>query len=817
MDGRPLMLLYRCEAPPSANSTPESRAAVASFLKSFKGLHPQYDGFPQPFVSDDDFAALLVRDLDQLARRIIANKASKQIKNGRELAELVGSVHKWLGTFEDMFGNQQEDQERERDRLFPIYFRKLSGASGSPAISTTDLLPGKNKSMLDLFNDQDGRMLMVGERGTGKTFAMLRLMQDLADRANIRPGEPVPVFFNLSSWSETYHESTRPPALLVRAFQWLFPQPEKSSKTLFQWLEDQMVRNYSMQRMAARRLLGENHVILCLDGLDELGTGGTGDKEVTDKASCALRDACVKAINGTLRNQSVRMILCCREETYHELTVKPAMGAPLQTQTLTSEEVIADLEHWDNLEGLKDAMSQSAFLKDRARVALFLSMMRIAYEGMSAALILRAVELAKKSPVDWERHLMDHYVDRCMKLAPPKSQALNSNLVPDCLSWIARQPDNDFLLDDLQPSVLRNDGTSEGEKLWKYYRRLSITILAISLMLVESLPAAGSTAVEWGFHDGLGAGIWQGLKMLLVSFCILTPLYLLAFSARGSLLLGFSFGLAWALDSAACDYLGAPREGGGHLGSWQEVTSLFLVSLPCAFIVFTLVGACTIFGRLAEHKDRYKNKAGIEWHEILPVEPLYWRWFNEKSIWRGGWIGLVIGPLILFIGWIGGQMERAMVAAPINTLLVCVFSGLSGSGLARVSIEPNQGIRRTLRHALLMTGLFVTCSCLTWSGVYFYYHGLERGLVGFVIGLTLAFSFFIFGGIPVIRQFCLGSILHQQGKLPTWYCWPPWKATVEFLDDLVRYKLLRRSAGGYMFRHQSLREYYRTLHDHIRT
>ncbi len=212
MDGRPLMLLYRCEAPPSANSTPESRAAVASFLKSFKGLHPQYDGFPQPFVSDDDFAALLVRDLDQLARRIIANKASKQIKNGRELAELVGSVHKGLGTFEDMFGNQQEDQERERDRLFPIYFRKLSGASGSPAISTTDLLPGKNKSMLDLFNDQDGRMLMVGERGTGKTFAMLRLMQDLADRANIRPGEPVPAFFNLSSWSETYHDSTRPPS-----------------------------------------------------------------------------------------------------------------------------------------------------------------------------------------------------------------------------------------------------------------------------------------------------------------------------------------------------------------------------------------------------------------------------------------------------------------------------------------------------------------------------------------------------------------------------------------------------------------------------
>jgi len=815
INARPSMLLYRCEAPPPSDGLPEARAAVAEFFNGFKGIHPQYEGFPQSFVSDDDFAAMLERDLDRLARFAIARVAAPPVENGRELAGLVASVRKWLASFEDLFGKElQGDQERERERPFPIHFRKLSNVSGPAAVPSTELLPGENKTLLDLFDDQQGgRLLMVGERGTGKTFAMLKLMQDLTDRAGIHPGKPVPVFFNLSSWSETYHENARPPSFWTRLFRSLFPSSAKkvSSETLRRWLEDQLVRNYSIQRSAAKRLLGKNQVILCLDGLDELGAGTIGDKESADKASRELRAVCVKAINRTLEdNLSVQTILCCREETYHELTVKPAMGAPLQTQMLTPEEVIPNLQRRAGLEGLIAALSASAKLKERARVALFLSMMRIAYRDMPAQQILEKADLP---PARWEKHLMDYYVDRCMKLAPPESQELNGVLVPQCLSWIARQPDNDFLLDDLQPSVLRADNTPEGEKLWKEYRHMSIAWLAVSLMLIESIPAAAVTFIEWAFHKNFWAGVLHGVPMFLISALILTPLYCTAFATKRSSVMGFCFGLAWALDSAVCVYMGAPRPDNPHAGSWPDALSLFFVSLPCGVIVFTLVGACAVCAPLAEHKERYKRNPGIEWYEILPIEPLHWCWFNKKSIWRGAWIGLLVAPVIFLIGWIGGQTERGMVAALINMIVVGLFGGFSASGIARISIEPNQGIRRSLRHALLMTGVITTCSCLIWGGIYLYNGGLVRGLCGFVMALTLAFSFFIFGGIPVIRQFCLGCILHKEGKLPGWYCWPPWKSTVSFLDDLVRYKLLRRGAGGYMFRHQSLREYYATLHD----
>jgi hypothetical protein len=215
-------------------------------------------------------------------------------------------------------------------------------------------------------------------------------------------------------------------------------------------------------------------------------------------------------------------------------------------------------------------------------------------------------------------------------------------------------------------------------------------------------------------------------------------------------------------------------------------------------------------GRLEEQKRRYK-KTGAEWNEILPVEPMNWCWVDERSYWRGGWIGLVAGLLIAAILWLVVDEVRGMGVGLVVTMLTTVFSGMSGTGIARVSIEPNQGMARSLRHALLMTAVFVGAGCLSLGFIYGLKLGWVQGLVNASLGFSLAFAFYIFGGIAVIRQFSLGCILHGQGRLPSWVCWPPWKATVQFLDDLVRYKLLRHSAGGYMFRHQSLREYYRSL------
>lgn len=810
--GMPRMLLYRCRRPVAAEADAAQLEEVEAFFGGFKGLHPQYDGFPQDFAGDDDLEVLLARDLDQLARQIIHGSApgARSAVQTHELAELVGSVRTWLSSFEDMFGKDlKEDQERERDRLFPVHFKTLPGHEEKGGGEAYEVVPGVNESLLDVFDRWGHRVLMVGERGTGKTFAMLRLMQDLADRAHLHPGEPVPVFFNLSSWSETYRESMRRAPMFVRFMQWLFPQPKRTANTLDQWLEDQMVRNYSMQRRAAQKLLGSNSVIICLDGLDELGAVmlADGGGEASERASRELREACVRAINGTLGNLSTRMVLCCREHTYHELAEKPAMGRPLRTQLLTSAEVFEGLRHWPKLEGLRQAMEQSPVLVERARIALFLGMMRVAFQGMDKERILQASALPR---MEWEKHLMDHYVDQCMRLAPPESQALNKELVPNCLAWMAQMPDNDFLLDDLQPSVLRMEGTLEGVESWRQYRRLSVMLLALSLMLVETIPPGIALAVEYYHLQGWRQAVHYCLLMWGLSALILTPLYLAAFAARHWLQFGFCFGLAWAIDSSTCIYLASNGWNEPSDGTFEGAKHMFLTSLPCACLFFMLMGMQFI-GRVEEHKRRYSTRPGIEWHEIQPVEPMSWCWFDSNAYWRGGWIGLVIGPVVLLIAMLAGEGMRGTVAGILITILVTMFSGLSGTGVARVSIEPNQGIARSLRHAVLMTRIFVVFGVLAWGGVYYARKAdWAHGLAGASMGLTLGFAFYVFGGWPVIQQFCLGMVLNRERRLPSWWCWPPWRSTVQFLDDLVRYKLLRHTAGGYMFRHQSLRDYYRS-------
>lgn len=825
---RPLMLLYRCLRPQSIDCDEAQRAEVAEFFESFRGDHPQYRGLPKKFFEDDEFEVIFRADLHEMAKRVICEKhVTKPDRETRDFTRLVESVRDWLASFEDMFGKDLKDhEERERDRLFKIQLLALPDPYNPAKPVSRALLPTRDQSMLDLFNKQSkGRLLVVGERGTGKTFAMLKLMQDLADRAFLIPGEPVPVFFNLSSWSETYHDNARPSSLLQRGINFFCPKP-RSSATINDWLVEQMVRNYSIERGAAQALLVQtSKMVICLDGLDELCADKARDKETNGQASRDLRDACVEAINATAESSARKILLCCREDTYGELTCKPRLGIPLQTQLLTTEQVFADLQRLPNLQGLQKAMKQSSELSGRARVALFLGMMRVAYQDVNDTDILEASAL----PVlEWEKDLLDRYIGRCLEHATPAAlkEPNSENLIPNCLTWMAKQTDNDFLLDDLQPTFLFTNSSHKGESLLKQYITMSTFWLALPLMILETLPTGLSLAIEWTNRQGWHEGLVHCLKMWGASTVILLPLYWAAFKARTWVGFGTFFGTAWAMDHFVYEYLSAPEATFDAGGSWEGAVHLFTMTLPSACIFFMLVG-------IQFHKRL--NRAGLQSYDILPIEPLSWCWFDKRSYWRGGWLGFVVGPLITLLLW-SSHPTRAMAVGLVVTSLVTVFSGMAGTGIARMAVQPNQGIARSLRHASFMTVLFVLLGipCLgICYGVGIWMddkakhkldaleHGIEQGLVNATLGGSLLFAFYVFGGIPVIRQFCLGRILHGQGMLPAWrWRWislwryvPPWNATVEFLDDLVRYKLLRRSAGGYMFRHDLLREYYRSLGD----
>jgi hypothetical protein len=469
-------------------------------------------------------------------------------------------------------------------------------------------------------------------------------------------------------------------------------------------------------------------------------------------------------------------------------------------QPLTAEDGTRFLADWASLDGLRGAMAESAFLREKASAPLFLRMMAISHRDMSKQAILAATEQPER---EWEAHLLDNFVRQCIAVAPVSSSAYTKDQIPRCLRWIASRPENDFLVEDMQPSLLRLPGQEEEWTWYRSYRRLSVGLLAGLLTLAAAVPSGLSIGIEWGATESPGAGVRQGLLTAGVCTAITFPFGLAAFAAKRwwafALLLGVPFGLVRGVNVA----MGAQQSLGGT--AWDGLLAA-TATIPCAAVVFMLLGY-QMLGKIEGYKQRYRNRPGIDQYEIQPLETFEWVWFDRTSYWRGGWIGLVVGPVIGVFFWSYFGAARGASIGLITTTLVTMFSGLSSTGV-RVSLGPNQGIVRSLRNALLMSGLLTLVGVVSVGVSYGASYGPLAGIVNGCLAIILAFVFLVFGGMPVARHACLGQILHLQGNLPSWICWPPWRHTIAFLDDMVRYKLLRRSAGGYMFRHETLRQYY---------
>ncbi|MEV4185954.1 NACHT domain-containing protein [Streptosporangium canum] len=92
----------------------------------------------------------------------------------------------------------------------------------------------------------DRRLIIVGERGSGKTMLVIQMVIDLnqAILDDSAAGGPVAIRLSAASWP-----TGRPPA---------------------DWLADQLVLGYAMSRQEAARLVAEHAVLPILDGLDEM-------------------------------------------------------------------------------------------------------------------------------------------------------------------------------------------------------------------------------------------------------------------------------------------------------------------------------------------------------------------------------------------------------------------------------------------------------------------------------------------------------------------------------------------------------------------
>lgn len=680
--GRPRMLLYRCVRPAPGHVNPASLAKVEGFFQQFRGEHANFEGLPKRYTGAEEFAGYLEHDLrvllNDMGRKgagLVATNGTSSGLAGRH-ATLLESVQSFLSNFEDLFG-----QGREREAGFTVRFGPMADPADPGRAVPTAELPEPGTSLSDVYQRWGRRVLLIGGAGSGKTFAMLSLMQDLVDRARQNSSGEIPVYFNLASWIPTRSAAAGGGSLFSSLRRVLGLHDLQASPTLDGWLTDELVRRYSVPRKAAKGLIDNRQIIFCLDGLDELvpGEPGPADEAAvagssTTAATLALRAECVARINRTLADLSVQMVLCCRDGAHQQLPIKPRLGFPLEVQPLTSEDGIRHLSEWASLDGLRGAFAVSDVLRQRARVPLFLRMMAVAYGGIGTEAILEA---AAQPEQDWESHLLDHYVRQCMAVAPSSTDAYTKQQIPRFLEWLARRPDNEFLLEDMQPSLLSLAAPTSGQNWYGLYKWLAAGALALFMALSAAIPSGAASGVEWSAILGARGGMAHGLKAGLASGALTFAFTLPAFATKRWWVFGLLTGIGFATVRGV-NVAFSPVE--RFTGSIADGLRAAAATAPCTIVVFMLFGSQTL-GKIEQYKQRYRGRFGVDRFEIQPLEAIEWRWFDRSSWWRGGWLGLVIGPAVGILFWHFFDPARGVSFGLFATLFVAIFSGLSGSTL----------------------------------------------------------------------------------------------------------------------------------------
>ncbi len=278
------------------------------------------------------------------------------------------------------------------------------------------LLPLGTK-LINKFDEMGaGRTLVIlGDAGSGKTTLLVELACDLINRAQRNINHPIPVVLNLSSWT---------------------------GETVADWLVQELNTNYQVTEALSRYWIKEQQLLLLLDGLDEV--------------KAEWQTLCVYALNQFSHDYGrTEMVVCSRISDYSALTCCLRFQLAIFIKPLSSKQINDYLNQaGSKLTGVKTALKTDIVMQALATTPLMLSVMAIAYEGMSVA------ELPKMPLAERRQHLFNKYIERMFKHRR-YHQFYPKNQVKSYLSWLAKQmflhSQSTFFIDKLNPDWLENE------------------------------------------------------------------------------------------------------------------------------------------------------------------------------------------------------------------------------------------------------------------------------------------------------------------------------------------------------------------------
>ena len=326
--------------------------------------------------------------------------------------------------------------------------------------------------MVEIFNRSDiqGRILILGEPGAGKTTELLYLSKSLLDKAKTDEQLPIPVILELSKWD---------------------------GEEISDWLSIQLKRNYNLPYSTTQNFLKNCYLAILLDGLDELGL--------------VKQQEYIQSMNQFLEKyETLEVVICCRKEEYDEGSSKLSkLNAAIHLKPLEEEQIRYYFEALHRSSVWETVKSNPNLLK-LAQKPLFLFMLLIAYKG---------------NPIQTEQELFEAYISKQLNSSVSKKiyaegQEPTSIDVNRYLSWLAYQLDGErkteFLIEEIQPNlILANEEHKCYEITVLNFNTYNSTVPMLGGLLCGSISGLG-----YGLIDSISVDVTKGLESGLIGFLI---------------------------------------------------------------------------------------------------------------------------------------------------------------------------------------------------------------------------------------------------------------------------------------------------------
>jgi serine/threonine protein kinase len=662
--------------------------------------------------------------------------------------------------------------------------------------STSTPLPA-GTHITEVYDEAGGELLILGEPGAGKTTLLLELARDLLDRAEQERTHPIPVVFNLSSWT-------------------------RKRQALATWLTEELETKYKVPRKVGSDWIEANQILPLLDGLDEV--------------DASSRTACMQAINDYHQEHSfVPLVVCCRVHEYLSQANQLVLSRAVLIQPLTSEQINEYFACMgERIASLHMAFQKDPVMQEMATTPLILMILILVYQDVSLEEIKGGVSVEER-----REQIFAKYTARMLRRRSARSR-YGSQRTIRWLSYLAQQMKQQsqtvFYIERMQPGWL----------LKKWQRRLYYGLIAGPICgLLVGLETLGTglsfplIVLMNALIIGLLFGWLSEPKRETKSTKAITRIWMrvrqnIATSLENRVIVGGVTGLLIGVITLLYLYL-------GDFSAWplgSRIVGALAGALPNGMWMGVSLG-------LAVRLER----------RIEPLEGLSWSWKGiprESIRWLLIGIGMIVGLIVVLpfmlsshdarlANFLSYGLSMAFQLVLIVTLIRGVTRGVSKRVLDEQQIiTPNQGTWRSARYGVVM-GIIIGSLVAIFTGAidftaYFWLplhigtsikpldtdysvvnimsyfldfspttpqafwalHALFWGLVNATVpALAVGLAC---GGAAYMQHVVLRLLLWCDRRVPFNY--------TRFLDYAAERILLRKVGGGYIFIHGLLLNYF---------